>query len=81
MPVWRGGELFLPRFPVKSIDATGAGDAFAAALAVALAEGRSLEEAGPFASAAAAMKTTKLGAQPGLPDRAAVMALLASRQK
>jgi ribokinase len=79
--VWRGGERFLPRFPVKSVDATGAGDAFAAALAVALAEGRSLEEAGPFASAAAALTTTKLGAQAALPDRAAVMALLASRHQ
>lgn len=76
--VWRGGERFLPRFPVKSVDATGAGDAFAAALA----EERSLEEAGPLASAAAALTTTKLGAQAALPDRAAVMALLASaRQK
>lgn len=76
--VWRGGERFLPRFPVKSVDATGAGDAFVAALAVALGEGRPLEEAGPFASAAAALTTTKLGAQAALPDRAAVMALLAS---
>jgi ribokinase len=79
--VWRGGERFLPHFPVKSVDATGAGDAFAAALAVALAEGRSLEEAGRMASAAAALKTTKLGAQAGLPDRAAVMALLASARQ
>ncbi len=76
--IWHGGERFLPRFPVKSIDATGAGDAFAAALAVALAEGRSLEEAGPLASAAAALTTTRLGAQAGLPDRAAVMSLLSS---
>lgn len=75
--VWRGGERWLPRIPVKSVDATGAGDAFAAALAVALAEGRSWEEAGPFASAAAALATTELGAQAGLPRREAVAALLA----
>jgi ribokinase len=75
--VWRDGEQWLPRLPVKSVDATGAGDAFAAALAVALSEGRSLAEAGSFASAAAALKTTKLGAQAGLPRRESVLALLA----
>jgi ribokinase len=74
----RDHEYWLPRFRVKSIDATGAGDAFAAALAVALAEGRSLAEAGPFASAAAALATTVVGAQAGLPRRDAVLALLAA---
>jgi ribokinase len=75
--VWHNGEHFLPKLSVASIDATGAGDAFAAALAVALAEGRSLAEAGAFANAAAALKTTGLGAQAALPRRAAVLALLA----
>src|SRR5216683_2104060 len=45
----------------------------------ARAEGRSLREAGPFASAAAALATTVLGAQASLPRRAAVLALLESR--
>ncbi len=75
--VWQGGERWLPRIPVKAVDATGAGDTFAAALAVALAEGRSLEEAGPFASVAAALTTTKVGARPALPYRHEVEALLA----
>lgn len=75
--LWRDGERFMPKVPVKSIDATGAGDAFVAALAVALAEGQSLEEAGPFANAAAALATTVLGAQASLPRREAVEALLA----
>jgi len=74
--VWREGECWLPRIPVKAVDATGAGDSLAAALAVALVEGRSLEEAGPFASATAALTTTKLGARPALPRRAEVMDLL-----
>jgi ribokinase len=74
--VWHDGELWLPRIPVKSIDATGAGDTFAAALAVALAEGRSFTDAGPFASAAAALATTRLGARPALPRRNEVMDLL-----
>jgi ribokinase len=73
------GELRLPRFDVDSVDATGAGDAFAGALAVALSEGRPWSEAGPFASAAAALKTTKLGAQAGLPQRQQVQDFLRLR--
>jgi ribokinase len=71
-----GEEHFLPRFDVGAVDATGAGDAFAAGLAVALAEGMPLAEAGSFASAAAALATTKFGAQAGLPTRAEVDNLL-----
>jgi ribokinase len=72
-----GAEHWFPRFDVEAVDATGAGDAFAAALTVALSEGRSPAEAGRFASAAAALATTKFGAQPGLPTRAEVERLLA----
>jgi ribokinase len=75
--VWHDGECWLPPVPVKSVDATGAGDAFAAALTVRMAEGCSLQEAGAAANAAAALTTTALGAQAGLPRRAAVLALLA----
>jgi ribokinase len=75
--VWPGGECWLPRLPVQSIDATGAGDAFAAGLAVMLAQGRPWTEAGPFANAAAALATTVVGAQAGLPRREAVHRLLA----
>jgi ribokinase len=74
----RDREVWLPRFEVKRVDATGAGDAFASALAVSLAEGRPLEEAGPFASAAAALATTQLGAQASLPRRDDVVRLLES---
>jgi ribokinase len=76
--VTRDGEHWLPRFRVDAVDATGAGDALTAALAVALLEGRPPGEAGRFASAAAALKTTKPGAQPGLPSREAVERLLAA---
>lgn len=74
--LWDGGEVWLPRFEVRRVDATGAGDAFASALAVCLAEGKPLEEAGHFASACAALATTVLGAQASLPRREAVLALL-----
>jgi len=74
--VWREGEVWLSKVAVAAVDATGAGDAFAAGLAVSLAEGRPVEEAGRFANAAAALATTVLGAQAGLPRRGAVEALL-----
>jgi ribokinase len=72
-------EVWLPRFEVKPVDATGAGDAFASALAVFLAEGKSLRESATYASAAAALATTVLGAQASLPTRDAVLALSRAR--
>jgi ribokinase len=74
--VWKEGESWNPLLPVKTVDATGAGDAMAAALAVCIIEGRSLEEAGPFANAAAAIATTALGAQADLPRREDIEKLL-----
>jgi ribokinase len=74
--VWPEGECLFERIDVESVDATGAGDAFAAALAVGLAEGMSWEDAGALANVCAALTTTVLGAQPGLPDRAAANELL-----
>jgi ribokinase len=73
-----GGEAWLPRQRVETIDATGAGDAFAAALAVGLAEDRSLTEAAWLGCAAAALATTRLGAQAGLPARDEVERFLAT---
>jgi ribokinase len=74
--VWDSGEACFGRLPVKAVDATGAGDAFAAALAVALAEQRSWQEAGAFANAAAALATMKFGAQPAMPRRDDVLRLM-----
>jgi ribokinase len=58
-----------PAFPIDPVDTTAAGDAFVASFAVALAEGKSLQEAVRFGNAAGALACTKLGAQPSLPDR------------
>ena len=66
-----------PAFSVPVADTTGAGDTFCGALAVALAEGTAPDAALRFASAAAALAVTKPGAQPSLPKRAQVEALLA----
>lgn len=59
----------VPPYLVRAVDATGAGDAFNGALAVALAEERSLVEAARWASRAAAITVTRPGAQPALPTR------------
>jgi len=64
-----GTETLLPAFDVKAADTTAAGDVFNGALAVALAEGRTLLEAARFASGAAALSVTKFGAQPSAPTR------------
>lgn len=52
---------------VSVVDTTGAGDCFNAALATALAQGQSLEEAMRFASLASALAVTEFGAQAGMP--------------
>lgn len=61
---------------VVVVDTTGAGDAFAAALTVALAERQSEQDALEFACAVGALTTTKLGTQTASPTRAEVDALL-----
>ncbi|MEW6401150.1 MAG: ribokinase [Chloroflexota bacterium] len=57
----------LPAYQVASVDTTGAGDAFNAGLAVALASGATLVNAVRFACAVAALSTTRPGAQPSMP--------------
>lgn len=64
---------------VDAVDATGAGDAFTAALAVALIENQPVQQALEFACAAGAASVTKAGAQPSLPTRAEVEKLLSLR--
>ena len=58
----------LPAFNVQTVDSTGAGDAFHAGLATALALQKPWEEALVFASAVAALCCTRIGARPGMPD-------------
>jgi len=73
----RSGRVPAPRVDV--VDSTGAGDTFVGALAVALSEGRSLEEAVRFGVCAGALACTRLGAMPGIPRRDQVEALLRGR--
>jgi ribokinase len=73
-----GHEIASARPPkVKAVDATGAGDAFVAALTVALVEGQEPGAALAFASAAGALAATRHGAQPSLPRRSEIVAALA----
>ncbi len=67
--VWLdGGQWgFVPAFRVEALDSTAAGDAFSGALACALARGMPLAEATRYASLAAALSVTRVGAQPSLP--------------
>lgn len=66
------GAGFVPATKVKAIDTTAAGDVFNGALSVALSEGRDLMDAVRFASAAATLSVTKLGAQPSIPKRSEI---------
>lgn len=63
---------FVPSYPVKAIDTTAAGDVFCGALAVACVNGCISGEALRFASAAAAIAVTRIGAQPSIPVLAEV---------
>jgi ribokinase len=66
----RLGDDRVPAFPAHAVDTTGAGDAFAAAFAVALAEGRPELEAVRRGCAAGAHMVEHAGVVPGLPTRA-----------
>jgi ribokinase len=54
---------------VRTVDTTGAGDAFSGGLVTALAEDKSLSEAVKFATAVAALSTTKPGTAVAMPYR------------
>lgn len=68
--------LAVPSFAASVVDATGAGDAFSAAVAVRLAEGAAPAEAARFACAAGSLAVEVQGAQPSMPQRSAVEARL-----
>ncbi len=67
-------------FSVDAVDSVAAGDAFNGALAVSLAEGKTLEEAVTVASAAGALAVTRTGAQDSMPERRQVEDLIRSQR-
>jgi ribokinase len=74
-----GVSLHVPPFAVKSIDSTGAGDAFIGSFAVFLAEGVPEQEAVRRANLYAGLSTTGIGTQKSFYDRARFDAELAVR--
>jgi ribokinase len=71
--VTEGSAVYIPAIEVTPVDTTGAGDAFNAGLAVALARGASLEDAVRFAVVTGGLAVTKEGVIPSLPYREGVM--------
>ncbi len=69
-------ETSVPGIHVTETDPTGAGDAFAAGLAVARLRGRSWADAARFANVVGALSTTAFGPAEGLPTLAEVEARL-----
>lgn len=70
--------IHVPTARVPVVDTTAAGDAFTAALTIALAEGREPASAVRFACAAGTLAATRLGAQPSMPTRLEVESFLES---
>ncbi|MDI3298759.1 MAG: ribokinase [Bacillota bacterium] len=68
--------LHIAGLKVPAVDTTAAGDVFAGALAVGLTEGLAFAAAASFANRAAALSTTRPGAQSSIPRREEVDALL-----
>lgn len=62
-----GSLHYAPAFPVQAIDATAAGDAFVAALGLAMVQGATLPEAMRRGNAAGGLAASRSGAQPSLP--------------
>jgi ribokinase len=75
----REGTRLVPAYRVVAVDTTAAGDAFSGALAAATASGMAIEDAVEFATKAAAISVTRMGAQPSLPTRAEVENFTAPR--
>ncbi|RKQ71136.1 ribokinase [Litorimonas taeanensis] len=76
----QNGNVIAQAAPPKIdvVDTTGAGDAFAAALTLALLEGQSHQKALEFACTVGALTTTKIGTQSAAPSRKEVEAKLAA---
>lgn len=72
-------SFFVKAYKVKAIDTTAAGDCFTGAFAACF-KGNNLQEAVQFANAAAALSTTRVGAQSSLPTREEVNKFLSDQK-
>ena len=79
---WDGARFhYAPAFRVDTVDTTGAGDLFHAGFIYALLEGWPLQKQLDFASAAAALNCTAVGARGGIQPIDAIERLLASADR
>ena len=69
-------SFWIKPIDVNVVDTVAAGDAFNGALAVALAEGKTLKEAVQWATVGGALAVTKNGAQSSLPSQDSFFQLL-----
>jgi sugar/nucleoside kinase (ribokinase family) len=74
-------EMRLPAYRVNTIDATGAGDAFAAGFLAGVVKGWDLELTGKFANAVGAFCTTAIGTTTGVRGLEETMALVERGEK
>ena len=74
--VWDGGSCWTPVPDTPIVDTAGAGDAFAATLAVMLGLGRDVAHAARAASVASTLACRHLGAQSALPTMAEIDGVL-----
>ena len=72
----QGKAIAQQAFRVKAVDTTGAGDAFNAGFAVALARRDELEKAMRFGAAVAGLSVTKQGAASSMPDAGTIAAVM-----
>ena len=77
--VTASGCTEVPAIEMTAVDTTGAGDAFNAGLAMALASGASIEDAVKFAVVTGGMAVTKEGVIPALANRNEVLDLYRQR--
>jgi ribokinase len=71
-------HFHIPAFSVETKDSTGAGDTFCGALATRISKGECMKDALIFASAAAALCVTKMGALPSVPTEAEINLFLSN---
>jgi 2-dehydro-3-deoxygluconokinase len=72
----RSHRFQIPPYPCEVVDATGAGDTFGGAFVARIVAGDSIERAGHYAAAAAALSTQGYGAVTPIPTADQVHALL-----
>lgn len=76
-----GVTWFLPAFPARVVEMTGAGDSFACAFLAARMRGKPIEECLRWGAANAASVITRVGPQPGLLTHAEMLRSLRAHQR